>query len=510
MIETRGQIGLAESTTRAWQGIIRIFSIPVVAVAAIAFLGRLPWIGDPVLLDADTYLTVARAWLDGLVPYQDVFAEKGPIVYAFFAGVEAVAPASLFAVRVAFMLVVVAAAVPLVALVQRHAGRRVAWAAAVVYAMACSSSLWEASFDVNTELLGLPFMIAAVDLADRYSGSGRWWQAAGAGATLAGSFWVKPSIAFIGPLILALLVLRPDRRLLGVALAGVGAVAASAATLAPFIAADALDSMRWSLTTYQRGYVSGGFEDFGARGLHSQIAWIFNAAGSAFFVAALTLGLLSWVLERHRRLVAICTAWFVLEYVGVKLGVRDYPHYFVSVLPPCAILLCVGADAVADHLSGLEGRGRTALLVAAWLSLATFLILGPSIGRLQTGEDPRHALIDDVSDVVKEVTSKDERIFVAANETGYQVYWLSDRNPATRFFWAELMGALPYSFDRDYVTEAERDLERNPPDAVVIWPNSLAAADNYLRPAIESGGLRQVAAVPTAVPGDVVRVYGRR
>jgi 4-amino-4-deoxy-L-arabinose transferase-like glycosyltransferase len=479
--------------SRAWRRLRGALAIPVVAAAVVAALARLPYYADSVGFDATLYLPVARGWLDGLSPYRDVFADKGPLVYLLLTGEQALAPTSLPALRFAFLLLIVASAALLAALVERHAGRRVAWASAVIYALACSSTLWEFN-DINTEQVGLPLMVAAVDLADRYSLSGRWWQALGAGTALGASFWAKPSVAFVGLLILFLLLMRPSRRWLGIGLAAVGGLAASAAVLAPYAAAGALGELKWSQTHYNHHYVSGGFENLVHRSLHEQVAWIFNGAGSAFFVAALALGGLAWMLGRHRRLVAIAATWFVLEYAGAKFGVRDFAHYFVPVLAPCAILIAVGGDALAAHLTGIENRARTALVVCAWLPLATFLVFTGALQRLQTGADPSVPINNQIADVVDEVTATNARIYVAGFDTGFQIYWDADRNPATRFFWAEGMGASPYSYDPHYVSVVERTLRRRPPAAVVVWPSSQASSTNdYVAPAIRRGGLHQVA-----------------
>ena len=490
--------------SRTWNGLLGFLAIPTAVAAVVATLARLPYLWDMPGLDATQYLTAARAWIDGLVPYEELFAEKGPLVYIFLVGLQAVAPASIVAVHLAFLAVVVISAALLVALVQRHAGRGVAWWTAVVYALLASSPLWQFD-DVNTEQLGLPFMVAAVDLADRYGLAGRWWQAAGSGAATAACFWVKPSIAFIGPLVLALLVMRPDRRLLGLAAAAGGALAMSAATLGPYAAAHALDAFRFSQDTYNQEYVSRGFDDLASRSFDDRFFWIFSVPGSGLFVAGLTFGALAWMLNRHRRLVAIGTAWLLLEFAGAKLGVRDFAHYFVPMLPPCALLICLGGDAIAAHLTGIDRRARTALALAATLPLAAYLVLDAAIVRVTGTFNSRADQAEQISEIVENVTAPDQRIYVAAFSDGYQVYWLSGRPPATRFYFAEVMGASPYYYEPDYVGRVRESLKRHPPAAIVVWPGSQAATGSgYVEPAIRRGNLRQVADI------DGVQVFARR
>lgn len=489
---------------RAWITVRRWFAIPAVAAAVVALVAQVPYYGDFPGFDMTLLQAVARGWLDGLVPYKDLFFERGPIDYIFLAGIEVIAPRSLFALRFAFVILVVVSAALLAALVQRHSNRRLGWATAVVYALAASSPLWLLQ-EANTEQIGLPFMVAAVDLADRYSLSGRQWQALGAGAAVAGAFWAKPSVAFGGVLVLALLLLRREGRVRAILFAAAGGVAASAVIVAPTALQGATSDLRWSLTEYERHYVNAGFNDLADRSLLQQIAWVFNAPGAGFFALALGLGAMSWILGRHRRLVAIGSAWFLLEYAGAKFGVRDFPHYFAPLIASSAVLICVGADAVAGHLTGLNDRARTGLALVALLSLATYLVINAGVQRLADGSPENDALNEQIASVVNEVTPKGDPIFVAAYQNGYQTYLFSERNPSIPFFFPEIMGGSPYSYDRQYVEDARTALRRHPPPTIVIWPDSLAASgDNYVEPAIRRGGLRQVADIAG------VRIFAQR
>jgi hypothetical protein len=490
--------------SRAWILVRRRLAIPAVAAAVVALVAQLPYYGDFPGFDMNLLAIVARGWLDGLVPYKDLFFERGPIDYIFLGGIEAIAPQSQFALRSAFVILVVVSAVLLAALVQRHSNRRLAWATAVVYALAASSPLWELH-EANTEQIGLPFIVAAVDLADRYSLSGRWWQALGAGAAVAGAFWAKPPVAFAGVLVLALLLLRREGRVRAILFALAGSVVASAVIVAPTVVQGATSDMRWTLTQYLHRYISAGFHDLAHRSLVEQIAWIFNAPGTGFFVLALGLGAISWILGRHRRLVAIGSAWLLLEYAGAKFGVRDFPHYFAPLIPGSAVLICIGADAVAGHLTGLNDRVKEGLALVALLSLATYLVIDTGVQRLASGSPEDDALNEQIASVVNKVTPEGDPIFVAANVNGYQTYWYADRNPSIRFFFPEVMGGSPYVYDRQYVEDARTALSRHPPPTIVIWPDSLAATgDDYVEPAIRRGGLRQVADIAG------VRIFSRR
>ncbi len=483
----------------------RWLAIPAVVAAVVALVAWIPYYGDFPGFDMGLLLVVVHGWLDGLAPYKDLFFERGPIDYIFLAGPEAIAPRSVFVLRIAFIILVVVSAALLAALVQRHSNRRLGWVTAVVYSLAASSPLWLLQ-EANTEQIGLPFTIAAVDLADRYSLSGRWWQALGAGATVGAAFWAKPSVAFVGVVVLALLLSRREGRVRAVLLAAAGGLAASALIVTPTALQGATAGLHWTMSGYERHYVDIGFENFSHRSFVEKVAWVFNAPGSGFFALALGLGAMSWILGRHRRLVAIGGSWMVLEYAGAKFGVRDFPHYFAPLIPGSVVLICIGADAVAEHLSGLEDRMKTGLAAVALLSLATPLVITPGIQRLSQGSLQDDSLNEQVASVVKKVTPKGNRIFVATYIGGYQTYLFSDRDPSIRFFFPEIMGGSPYQYDRRYVKDARNALRRRPPATIVVWPDSLVvtASNNYVEPAIKRGGLHQVADIQGVV------IYAKR
>jgi hypothetical protein len=138
------------------------------------------------------------------------------------------------------------------------------------------------------------------------------------------------------------------------------------------------------------------------------------------------------------------------------------------------------------------------------------MVISAMVARWGTGADPTIAITNKVDRVVEEVTPRDGRIFVAGHNEGYQTYWLTDRNPATRYFFAEDMGASPYSYDPSYVNDVRRSLARRPPEAIVIWPDSSVTTEHYLAPAIARGGLRRVAAISTETPEGIVQIFARK
>ncbi len=478
---------------------------PVVAGALAGGLVRLPRINDPVTIDVSVYLTIATAWLRGLVPYRDVFDHKGPLVYELFALFELVSPTSPHAVRLLLFALFVVSLASLAALVRRHAGERAAWLAVLVYAVAASGDVYDGA-DPNLEQLSLPLGIAAIDLADRYAASRRARFAAGAGAAVAGLALFKPQLAFSAPLVGLLLFLpRPGRARALVAAAGAGVLTAGAIML-PYALAGALGAAQHSLLDYNRLYAGAGRVDLFGRAPDEQIDWAISAAGEPFIALAAALGAFSLLVREHRRLVLISGAWAALMLIGAKAGVRDFSHYFVPIVPPLAVLVAAGVASLERRLVVPEPRARSAVTVAVLAPVFLLLALVPARERLTYGTSFALDAQKQVARIVQEVTTPSERVYVATPFEGQTAYWLGERLPASRYIFPAIMPAFPYLFDPPW-DEVVRDLERTRPAAIVVMPEAYL---DYLQPIIERERLKEVATVRLEFAEEPIRIFARR
>jgi Glycosyltransferase family 87 len=133
-------------------------------------------------------------------------------------------------------------------------------------------------------------------------------------------------------------------------------------------------------------------------------------------VALLVLAGLAW---RARRKDLDLWLWTASAIVGVVAGFHFFGHYYLQLLPPLALLAA----------SELERVTRPVLVVATVVALVPALWL---VGDALPAAHPHEvATYRDIARYVDAHTSPDQPIFVWGHFP--EVYWASDRRPATRF-----------------------------------------------------------------------------
>lgn len=167
--------------------------------------------------------------------------------------------------------------------------------------------------------------------------------------------------------------------------------------------------------------------------------------------------------------------WFILSIVPVSTGYRFYGHYFLLLMPAMSIL----ASSVADTVWSDPSRVWARRLIVIWLVLpalgffsARFFI--PDINRVF--HEDNLADYKPLAQYVAEHTNPDDRIVA----WGYAplVYWYSQRLPATRFFWSDVLtGRVPGRTTKEKNTDKYAmpetwdmflsDIERNRPVYVI-------------------------------------------
>jgi 4-amino-4-deoxy-L-arabinose transferase-like glycosyltransferase len=434
------------------------------------------------------------------VPYRDLFDHKGPLTYELFAGLSALLPDSLLAVRLALLAAFVVSIWQLAALAGRHAGPTAAWCTAVVYGMAGSSIVYEGP-DPNTEQWALIGIVACVDLADRFRADGRLRWAIGAGAVVGLLVAMKSTHLVMAPVVAALLLQRRDGRAAGAAAATGAFLAAGALTLVPFALAGALGDLRFAVIDYNREYARGSLDGLLAAPWREQATYLLAFPGLPLLLAALALAAAAWRERDLRRIVALGLGWLLLAWVSARSTGRTYPHYFVPITPPLALLAGIGLAAVLRRAP----QARVAVVAAVLCALAATLALEgwrasvavpPDRRWLSTDNSPV-ASVDDAADYVHRITDADDRVYVVtggATNGGQLLYWLADRRPADRLIFPSDM--VPPRFD-----EVSVRLARDPPAALVVIPG--APLEPFMG-AIERGGLEVVRRFPTGTGGEVV------
>lgn len=157
----------------------------------------------------------------------------------------------------------------------------------------------------------------------------------------------------------------------------------------------------------------------------------------------------------------ICT-WFFLIWTAVTLGKRVFYHYYVFLLAPMALIAAHGIRNCDRLISA--ARLHTQIRVSKFLAwfrknLAYFMVFSACCGFIDGAFNfstlpPK---LDGLIAYIKKETKQDDPIYVWGGVP--QIYFLSDRLPATTFFWSDsLAGTHPGSPAMEYIRATGKSL----------------------------------------------------
>jgi hypothetical protein len=364
---------------------------------------RLPAFTVPVFNSDETFLaTQAEVINDGGRLYHDAVDRKPPLVPYLFAAVLAVTGSSdLAGVRVVAMFSVALTALFLYAEGRRRDGPRRGWIAALLFVFASVCFAPQDGQAANFEVFMLPFATAAILLArrERFSGSG----VAVAAATLA----KQTGAATLLPVLF--LAWRARRRR-GVAEAGIG-FAIPIAIVALLVGPSQI--LFWA--------VLGNGSYLGIGSASAYVLGLFAVMTIAFVLCNLPVVAPAFWAWRSRveRDETDLWLWLLSGVVAVAVGFRFFGHYYLQLLPPLCLIS-------AGVLARASERVRVATVGAAAFLAVGFSIVGHVAQPF--GGEPRY---QEVSRFIESNASERDRILVWGALP--EVYWASNRRPATRF-----------------------------------------------------------------------------
>jgi Dolichyl-phosphate-mannose-protein mannosyltransferase/DolP-mannose mannosyltransferase len=364
---------------------------------------RLPAFTVPVFNSDETFLaTQAEVINDGGRLYHDAVDRKPPLVPYLYAAVLAVTDSNdLAGVRVLAMLSVALTALLLVVEGRRRDGPRRGWIAGLLFVFASVCFAPQDGQAANFEVFMLPFATAAILLArrEKFAGSG----VAVAVATLA----KQTGAATLLPVLY--LAWRARRRR-GVAEAGIG-FAVPLAIVALLVGPGQL--LFWTVLG------NGSYLGIGSAWLY--VLGLFAVMTIAFLLCNLPVVVpLAWAWkERVDRDETDLWLWLLSGVLSVAVGFRFFGHYYLQLLPPLCLLS-------AGVLARASERIRVGTVGAAAFIAVGFSIFGHFAQPF--GGEPQYR---DVSRFIEANASKRDRILVWGALP--EVYWASNRRPATRF-----------------------------------------------------------------------------
>lgn len=474
-------------------------------VIAVNLLLRLPYvINIPIINYDEAYLAVKAAAMieTGAVMYRDIFGDGQPLFYYLYvtafrlSGTTNILVVQLFGVAWALLTTAV-----LYRITRLISSPRAAFITAVFYAV--GSTLFDPPDMVaaNSELfmvlplsLGALFFIRGLKFQ-----SGRNFLAAG---ILAGTGFLfkQPGVMDLGAMLLflVLLVLAGKSSIAGT---GKNLAEVFAGFLVPVAAVLAWLFSRGALGDYYSGAWAFRFRYVEAAPLLPGLLTVLNmlkrlllanfvlaifALASIFFRPSVKLG----------KGYAYCWIWGLFSLAGAAAGRRPFPHYYIQVIPPFAILAGLGACGVLERVryrwKGKNWRGGILkAAIAAALILSVFIShrsTSPGWHEMNFGnffafrefEHPKQKLADHI----RENTLRSDTIYIWGFSP--HIYYLSGRRPASRFFNIDpIIGFTPpgKSFEPvpEYMESFLEDLKSNRPAFFIdtsFSPHDRFCADN--------------------------------
>ena len=422
-----------------------INAIPLIAICLLPVLLYLPAMGSPFERDEGVYATVAQGLLHGQMPYRDLFDNKPPMVYAWYAlsftlfGEHVVAPRILASVLLSLTTL------SLFSQARMVFPKGVAYVAAGLFGL--STGLPFVALHANTEaymMLPLVTSLVAFTVGVRRGEGLRWFVLSGA---LCGAAMMTKQVAFwnLAALMAVAVAWRwkssgftwrtvvPSAALLG------GAAASVAVVAVPFALTGSLDELFYANISYNWLYVgvlsySERFADFA-----SGTAYV--AAIAAPLAAGAVWGLLTLIRRRKQPLDYLLVVWALASFAGVATGGRFFPHYFLHLMPAAAVLTALVIYEVVTKRR-IQPIGKPAIAVAALMvvvSLGTIAVMyvapraaeqriAESVAEQKEWESNSRQL----GEYIAARTEPEEEIFNFGREA--QIYFYADRRPAVRYF----------------------------------------------------------------------------
>ena len=447
-------------------------SLALLLLCLLPILLYIPAMGSPFERDEGAYATIAQGLLDGKVPYRDLFDNKPPLVYGWYALSFSVFGESVWAPRLVAAALLSLTTLAVFGQAKLVMPRGVAFTAAAVFAV--STGLPWVALHANTEaymLLPLVTSLIAFTMGIR---SGRLWWFVACGA-LGGLAVMTKQVAMWNVLALAVVAAswRPQdpgrlRERLAPALCVLGgAIASIVAVMAPFIYNGSAGDFLYATFAYNWMYV--GAVSMVERMLNASYGLLLFFGILAPVIVAALLGLAALWKERRRPAYYALAAWAIGSGVGVATGGRFFPHYFLHLLPALAIL-----SAVVFYDGWQRRRLMTVSKPILAVAVGLVVISAATNGVLYAfPRQAEHAVAQNVyhqkeweknsehlAAYIEERTEPGDTIFNLGREA--QIYFYADRQPPGRYFydWA-------VNYDERNLATVIADLEEARPKYIV-------------------------------------------
>ena len=427
-------LGAWSGSRAVWLGLALVF----------VFLIRLP-VADVSVIDWDesVYFTVAQDIAEGGVPYKTTWDTKGPLLFLTLTPVVAVFGDNIAALRIFTSLYLLLSMFFVYLAAVRLMGGLAAVLPPLVYGLMFAVPGFGGLASNGELFMMLPVIIAVFTYLD-YRQKGAWHLIFFSGAFSAAAFLIKATAVFSVAVVPVFLIYdffsgkprRPGAFLAGATLYAAGFLAVSGIVALYLGANGALGAF---LETYF--IINGKF--VGAVPLQKAfielvyyVHWLLLRNFELVTIVAVLCGLLLlWSLIRKKTDVSPWAIVFTfvlaaLSLLGVIWGRRMFPHYYLQMALPFALIVGLGVAS-----TGLRTNYIKALMVLVALLFLFQSPPGRTASRIKAMDADyfERSASYAVSDYIKSNSAPEDRILVIGGQP--VVYFLSERRPAIKDFW---------------------------------------------------------------------------
>lgn len=408
----------------------RTFRQAVLALALLTVVTRLPALVHPKAIDDEAiYSVVANEILDGGRPYADAVERKPPLLFWTYAAVFAVAGKYNWAALHGCALVWTLATMTGLYYAGRELrDREAGLAAALLYSLFGNYATWKNLAFNGEMMMNLPLIWAwAITLPASQSRLRPKLFTAGVLLGIAVLFKQPAAIAAVplGGYLLSPSYRRVREISLWQAMAQAGILVAGLATVLASVAAILArqgilrEAYYWTVTDHSVPHV------FWGRALR---------ATSLFAVACAPLLLATAIAVRRGKTLlpgkpaemSTLLLWLAVSALGVAAGGRFYPHYYLQLLPPLALLGGLAFPAFRDKGSSESPNWRGELWIKRWLGLTVGVFFVSQLVGLAGQRAPSAAAA-----FLARHTATTDWVFVWGQHP--EIYLEARRRPASRF-----------------------------------------------------------------------------
>lgn len=446
----------------------------LVTLSALPILFLAPLFGAPMERDQGVYATIASGWMDGGLPYRDLWDNKAPLLFLWYAvsftlvGDSAAAVQFMAAVSTGFCVPFVWATANILF------GRREASIAAVLFALSFANIYLQVTANAEAFML-LPMtagLWAFTVGTRRGSGTGFGWFLLAGTLTALAVFTRQSAIwafAGYGTWFCAMFITQPDNRLqqlnrvVGIA---IGTVLGSLPFVIYFAVYGELYALWYAMFEFNTSWAA--VQSWWLKFVPPLLIEPGPLLGGLLFWLLVIMGVPQlWKLGGSARWVVLPSLFFA-QAAAHTMG-KGSAHYSIQLLPTASIAAVFGLITLVQLWREKDRAFKLSVALVSLVTLGalTFAYTRPTVNERFEVQYTYRDYADDaiaapaIASAVAAISSEDECIYEWGRSS--QIYYLADRSPCVRW-----LHNRAYEVDPLVMNEVMAGLRLSSPEVVLV------------------------------------------